>query len=350
MEFSACGLVSWTIKSEVSPSVVWSDVMTWLARFALIAGLALAPTASAQTTGTTTTTTGISTTSGGVSGFGSSTPGNLGTSTLQQETAPQISSGTTTGANVSGYNIFSGYYANPFYQGRPGSMGIDGPGGFGTPLAGTASGNTGMRTGSNTLGSGSRNTGFGTANRNTSTANLTGTGTGLNTGTGMGATRTTGGGTQIQSAGGMGLGGTFGTGTTGRTTGFGQTGFGQTGFGQMGRNTGFGQTGLFGGMQQQQQGVLAQQARAVSYSVAYRNPAPRPTPTQITSDLRGTIDRSSYLTNPRAIDVNHDGQVVTLRGTVKDEEEARTAEGIVRLTPGVRAVKNELTWPKPVNP
>jgi osmotically-inducible protein OsmY len=31
---------------------------------------------------------------------------------------------------------------------------------------------------------------------------------------------------------------------------------------------------------------------------------------------------------------------------VKDEEEARTAEGIIRLTPGVKNVTNELQYPK----
>ena len=35
--------------------------------------------------------------------------------------------------------------------------------------------------------------------------------------------------------------------------------------------------------------------------------------------------------------------VVVLQGTVRDEEEAKTIEGVVRLSPGVRKVQNQLT-------
>jgi osmotically-inducible protein OsmY len=59
------------------------------------------------------------------------------------------------------------------------------------------------------------------------------------------------------------------------------------------------------------------------------------------------FDRSSMLANPRGIDVRMDGNVVVLRGTVRDEDEAKTAEGMVRLTPGVLTVRNELTYPNP---
>jgi osmotically-inducible protein OsmY len=39
------------------------------------------------------------------------------------------------------------------------------------------------------------------------------------------------------------------------------------------------------------------------------------------------------------------GNEVTLRGTVASAEEARLIEGMTRLTPGVRSVNNELTFP-----
>ena len=75
---------------------------------------------------------------------------------------------------------------------------------------------------------------------------------------------------------------------------------------------------------------------------------PKTTPAQIAtnmqSDLRSVIDRSSSIANPRGIEVSTDGAVVVLRGRVKDEEEAATAEGIIRLTPGVKGVKNELKY------
>jgi osmotically-inducible protein OsmY len=40
-----------------------------------------------------------------------------------------------------------------------------------------------------------------------------------------------------------------------------------------------------------------------------------------------------------------DGSTVVLRGSVRDDHERRLAEALVRLTPGVRAVRNELTAP-----
>src|SRR5256885_7103062 len=55
-----------------------------------------------------------------------------------------------------------------------------------------------------------------------------------------------------------------------------------------------------------------------------------------------TLFRSS---NPRGIEVVSDGAVVVLRGAVRDEDEARLAENMIRLTPGVRDVKNELKFP-----
>jgi osmotically-inducible protein OsmY len=40
--------------------------------------------------------------------------------------------------------------------------------------------------------------------------------------------------------------------------------------------------------------------------------------------------------------VEVDGQTVILKGKVPSEDERRLAEGLIRLTPGVRAVRNEL--------
>jgi osmotically-inducible protein OsmY len=92
---------------------------------------------------------------------------------------------------------------------------------------------------------------------------------------------------------------------------------------------------------------VVQQPRPITFIAAVRFPAPAIAPTQMTSDLRGMFDRTTQIANPRGITVGMDGAVVVLRGAVKDEDEARTAEGMVRLTPGVREVRNELTYPKP---
>jgi osmotically-inducible protein OsmY len=49
------------------------------------------------------------------------------------------------------------------------------------------------------------------------------------------------------------------------------------------------------------------------------------------------------LSNPQGISVSvQPNNVVVLRGTVRDASEARLAEGMIRLTPGVRQVQNEL--------
>ena len=80
------------------------------------------------------------------------------------------------------------------------------------------------------------------------------------------------------------------------------------------------------------------------------NPVPALAPTQMSSDISSALGRSSYLSNAGGINVNHDGRVVTLRGQVRSEEEARTAIGIAKLTPGVRAVKSELTFPAAPRP
>ena len=243
------------------------------------------------------------------------------------EGSPTISGGGASGANVHSTNAFSGYYANPFYQGRPGSTGTDAPGGFGAALSG--GGGTGGRTssitsratGNSASNAGRTGIGTGTSTGSRTGTSITGTQAGQGFGSGFGSTGTT-----------MGRTGTSGTGRTG-TTGFGNMGSRNTGFGNMGSNA-------------LPQGVLATQMRPVASAVRVRFQTPALSQAAMTSDISTAIGRSSFLTAPANIQVHHDGQHVVLRGQVKDEEEARTAEGIARLTPGVRTVKNELIFPK----
>jgi hypothetical protein len=302
----------------------------------------IATTAAAQTTTTTGTTTTGSTTSG-TTNNGSA---NSGFTSPSLEAAPTITSGGASGANVNSSNAFAGYYANPFYQGRPGSTGYDNPGGFGTALSGSSStGNrssTGINSTRSTSGTNRTNSTGLSSTTGTSTSNLsslTGSSTTGRTTTGTGANSITG------TSPGTGFGSGFGnTGTTGNT-GFGNTNRGNTGFG----NTGFGNRGTsgFGNTNQQQAGVIVPQPTPIRFQVSVRFPTPPVVPAQMTTDLRGTLDRSTFLTNAAAVQVTSTTPgVVVLRGQVKDEEEARTAEGIVRLTPGVREVVNELQFPK----
>ncbi|CAN5519555.1 hypothetical protein BH11PLA2_BH11PLA2_20190 [soil metagenome] len=310
--------------------------MSWIIRQMLVVAVVstLAGTVAAQTTtGTTTGTTSGSSFNGNTQGSGNS--GGSGF-TNGQEAAPTISGGGASGANVNGTNGFAGYYANPFYQGRPGSTGNDTPGGFGTAMSGSSSGGSNR---SATAG-GSRST-TGTTNRSsTGTTGSSYGSTGSSTGTTAGRSGTTGstGSGITGTAIGQGFGGTTGTtggrtGTTGTTGGFGSTN---------NRNTGsFGMSG-----NQQQAGVIVQQPTPIRYAVSVRFPTPAIVPGKMHSDLRESIGRSTFIANPGNVNIAMEGPVVVLRGKVKDEEEARTAEGIVRLTPGVREVRNELEFPK----
>jgi len=67
--------------------------------------------------------------------------------------------------------------------------------------------------------------------------------------------------------------------------------------------------------------------------------------TALQAQLQGIIDQSSALRNPRSIQISMDGRTVILRGRVTDEKERRLAENLIRLTPGVRQVQNELEAP-----
>jgi hypothetical protein len=72
---------------------------------------------------------------------------------------------------------------------------------------------------------------------------------------------------------------------------------------------------------------------------------PRPSPPaqlQLRTDLQQVLARSSSLPSKESIQVMTDGNVIVLRGTVADEREKRLAESLLRLTPGVRQISNEL--------
>jgi osmotically-inducible protein OsmY len=61
------------------------------------------------------------------------------------------------------------------------------------------------------------------------------------------------------------------------------------------------------------------------------------------SEVQRVIGRSERLPSRDNIRVELEGPAVVLRGTVADEHEARLAEALARLTPGVRDLRNELT-------
>jgi osmotically-inducible protein OsmY len=80
-------------------------------------------------------------------------------------------------------------------------------------------------------------------------------------------------------------------------------------------------------------------------TVGFRS-APIASPAAIQTDIRQALDNSPRLTNGSRIQVAINGPVVVLQGNVASERERRVAELVVRMTPGVRDVRNELKAPR----
>ena len=68
----------------------------------------------------------------------------------------------------------------------------------------------------------------------------------------------------------------------------------------------------------------------------------RPALTTIQPTLQGVVSRATRLPSRENIQVLTDGATIVLRGQVRDERERRLAEAMIRLSPGVRTVRNEL--------
>ena len=218
-------------------------------------------------------------------------------------------------------NILAPFYANPLYAGRAGTNGSTiAPGGFGVALYG----NPVVTTSTLGAGTGTGSLGLGGA---AGTTNSLFTGGGRTTGFG-GAVGGVGGVGGLGRTGGFGAQGGFGQG------GFGQGGFGQGGFGQ----TGFGQTG-------QINAVVTQAPRPIAYSATLKFAAPVTTAPVMQAELRNIISSSDRISNPANVQIITDGRTVVLRGIVADRDEAKLIEGMIRLTPGVRTIRNELQYP-----
>jgi hypothetical protein len=69
--------------------------------------------------------------------------------------------------------------------------------------------------------------------------------------------------------------------------------------------------------------------------------------TDMERKLEGILLNSSALQKVRNLDVSVNSEGVVLRGQVNTAKERRLAESMVRLTPGVRVVRNELTIASP---
>jgi hypothetical protein len=109
---------------------------------------------------------------------------------------------------------------------------------------------------------------------------------------------------------------------------------------------GRGGVGGLGSANSQQSGMIVQLPVQISYSAVARFPIAPVAAPQLQADVAGMVARTTEIANPAGVQVLAEGSTITLRGVVKDDEEARTLVSMIRFTPGVRAVKNELTFPK----
>ncbi|MBI3411579.1 MAG: BON domain-containing protein [Planctomycetes bacterium] len=88
--------------------------------------------------------------------------------------------------------------------------------------------------------------------------------------------------------------------------------------------------------------------RAPSYTTALGADMPlvKHAPVQVRAELVRSLETSPFFKD-KNIQVAVDGGLVILQGQVANDRERRIAEGVVRLTPGVRDVRNELNVPPP---
>jgi hypothetical protein len=140
-------------------------------------------------------------------------------------------------------------------------------------------------------------------------------------------------GTSFGGGGGSGASGASGGGLGAGGLGGGGLGAGGLGAGGLGAG-GLGAGGLGGA------GVTGGRAQAIALATAF--PTAAPTATTIRTDLQQIIQSSTRLPSRANISVLSNGTGVVLRGTVATEHERLLAEALVRLTPGVRDIANEL--------
>lgn len=70
-------------------------------------------------------------------------------------------------------------------------------------------------------------------------------------------------------------------------------------------------------------------------------------PAQLQADLKQSLENAGYIGSKRLNVAYSSTGAIILQGQVQDAEERRLVEGMMWLTPGVRNVQNELTFPTP---
>jgi osmotically-inducible protein OsmY len=83
--------------------------------------------------------------------------------------------------------------------------------------------------------------------------------------------------------------------------------------------------------------------RAPSIVTSMGSSQPSGPPSRLQQDAQQAVASSSRITSKDNIQVVMDGDVLVLQGSVANDNERRFVENTVRMTPGVRDVRNELT-------
>jgi hypothetical protein len=138
----------------------------------------------------------------------------------------------------------------------------------------------------------------------------------------------------------------FGTSGSGGTGG-GQIGFAGTTSSSAGRGAaGGGRAGGGTSSTNGNSGVVIPLPTQISYAAVPKFKIDPVNSFQLQSEIIGMLRRSRNISYPATVLVSTEGNVITIRGNAKDRDEARDIESMIRLTPGVRGVKNEMTYPK----
>lgn len=90
-------------------------------------------------------------------------------------------------------------------------------------------------------------------------------------------------------------------------------------------------------------------AKTPSYTTVLSDDVPlvMPNPVKLQGELLASLRNSSFLESVRGVVLAVDGSTVFLKGQVPTEQMRTRVENLVRLTPGVRGVVNELVAPAP---
>ncbi len=118
------------------------------------------------------------------------------------------------------------------------------------------------------------------------------------------------------------------------------------------RNTFGTQAGGVGGRGNQsaanQSGIIIPLQAQIVYTAQLRFATKPPAPSKVQADVRSALDGTSMIVNSKLVQITADlDNNITLSGTAADDDEIRLIEGMVRLTPGVGNIKNDLLPLKP---